>query len=67
MVLSPGGFFYGGVMDDHDRDPKDPSPEQIRAMCEEIRRNWPRHRLEKQHTDNIDVEVQLVKIGELSV
>jgi hypothetical protein len=50
--------------EDLDRNPKDPTPEQIRAMCAEIRRSWPAWRLAR-HEERIDYEIQLVIVDEL--
>jgi hypothetical protein len=52
------------MQDDQDRKPKDPTPEQIRAMCEEIRRSWPAWRLAR-HDERIDYELQVVIVDDL--
>ena len=51
--------------DDDDRDPKDPSPAQIRAMCAEIRRGWSAARLAK-HDERVEFDVPVIVIEQLS-
>lgn len=54
-------------MDDDDRDPrKDPTLEQIRVMCAEIRRGWPAARLAK-YDERIEFVVPLIVINQLSI
>lgn len=51
--------------DDDDRDPKDPTPEQIRAMCVEIRKGWNSARLAK-YDERVEFDVPLIVIEQLS-
>ena len=51
---------------DDDRKPDDPSPEEIRAMCAEIRRGWTQARLDK-YEDVIPFELRLVSVDDLPV
>ena len=51
---------------DDDRKPDDPSPEEIRAMCDEIRRGWPQWRLDR-YEEQFQAQLQVVWVDDLQV